>query len=163
MVFLISNQEWTWNVMISTLRMSQCLIPHQAERMTTSCIYRSVDGLTARLSSTTTRTISWLARWHRFRMRPRFRTRAVYCYLEGFYNRRRVYSALDYQSPVTYEKRFAVEHGSAKNPKINCLRNWGNFNPWYHRDTLVLTTLEISLVVYAVYRSNCLDLWTAKD
>ena len=48
--------------------------------------------------------------------RQRFRTRAeasreVFCYLEGFYSPRRVPSALDYQSPVAYERRYAVEQG----------------------------------------------------
>ena len=48
--------------------------------------------------------------------RQRFRTRAeasreVFCYLEGFYNPRRVHSALDYQSPVAYERRYVVEQG----------------------------------------------------
>ena len=60
--------------------------------------------------------------------RQRFRTRAeasreVFSYLEGFYNRCRIHSALDYQSPVAYERRYVVEHGSTANPKINCLSN----------------------------------------
>ena len=60
--------------------------------------------------------------------RPRFRTRAeasreVFSYLEGFYNRRRIHSALDYRSPVAYERRYALEHGSTANPKMNCPSN----------------------------------------
>ena len=60
--------------------------------------------------------------------RHRFRTRAeasreVFSYLEGFYNPRRIHSALDYRSPVVYERRFAQEHGSVANPKMNCLSN----------------------------------------
>ncbi len=35
----------------------------------------------------------------------------------------RVHSVLDYQSPVAYERRFAIEHGSNANPKINCPSN----------------------------------------
>ena len=60
--------------------------------------------------------------------RQRFRTRAeasreVFRYLEGFYNPRRIHSALDYQSPVAYERRLAIEHGSNTNSKINCPSN----------------------------------------
>ena len=60
--------------------------------------------------------------------RQRFRTRAeasreVFAYLEGFYNPHRVHSALDYQSPVAFERRYAVEHGSTANPKMNCPSN----------------------------------------
>ena len=60
--------------------------------------------------------------------RQRFRTRKeasreVFRYLEGFYNPHRIHSALDYQSPVAYERRFALKHGSNANPKINCPSN----------------------------------------
>ena len=60
--------------------------------------------------------------------RQRFRTQAeasreVFTYLEGFYNPHRVHSALDYQCPVAYERRYVVEHGSTANPKTNCLSN----------------------------------------
>ena len=60
--------------------------------------------------------------------RQRFRTRAeasreVFTYLEGFYNPHRVHSALDYQSPVAYERRYAVENSSTANPRTNCLSN----------------------------------------
>ncbi|MYF03074.1 MAG: IS3 family transposase [Gammaproteobacteria bacterium] len=60
--------------------------------------------------------------------RRRFRTRAeanreVFSYLEGFYNLRRIYSALNYRSPVAYERRYAQEHGSTANPKMNCPSN----------------------------------------
>ena len=60
--------------------------------------------------------------------RQRFRTRAeasreVFCYFEGVHNPRRIHSALDSQSPVTYERRFALEHSSTANPKINCPSN----------------------------------------
>ncbi|MXZ56420.1 MAG: IS3 family transposase [Gammaproteobacteria bacterium] len=60
--------------------------------------------------------------------RHRVRTRAeanreVFSYLEGFYNLRRIHSALDYRSPVAYERRYALEQGSTANPKMNCLSN----------------------------------------
>ena len=60
--------------------------------------------------------------------RQRFRTRAeasreVFAYLEGFYNPHRVHSALDYQSPVAFEQRYALENGSNVNPKMNCPSN----------------------------------------
>jgi putative transposase len=34
---------------------------------------------------------------------------AVFDYVEGFYNSHRLHSALDYQSPVTYEKEYFRE------------------------------------------------------
>ena len=61
-------------------------------------------------------------------LRHRFRTRAeasreVFSYLDGFYNPRRIHSALDDRSLVAYEQRFAQEHGSVANPKMNRLSN----------------------------------------
>ena len=60
--------------------------------------------------------------------RRRFRTRVeasreIFSYSEGFYNPRRLHSALNYWSSVAYERRYAVEHGPNANPKINCPPN----------------------------------------
>ena len=68
--------------------------------------------------------------------RHRFRTRAqanreVFSYLEGFYNLLRIHSALDYRTPVAYERRYALELGSTANPKMNCPSNRGNFKLAY--------------------------------
>ena len=60
----------------------------------------------------------------RQRFRPRTEAnRGVFSYLEGFYNPRRIHSALDYRAPVAYERKYAQEHGSTANPKMNCLSN----------------------------------------
>ena len=58
----------------------------------------------------------------RFRIRSEA-SREVFCYLEGFYNPRQIHSALDYLSPVVYERRFALEHGSTASPTLNCPSN----------------------------------------
>ena len=37
----------------------------------------------------------------------------IFCYIEAFYNRRRLHSALDYFSPEAYEQFYYQQHGVA--------------------------------------------------
>jgi putative transposase len=47
--------------------------------------------------------------------REQFTTRsearlAIFAFIEGWYNPRRIHSSLDYQSPMTYEEQYHVHH-----------------------------------------------------
>jgi len=51
---------------------------------------------------------------HRYRFRTQVEARLrVFQYIEGFYNPRRRHSALDYLSPLNYERRHKAELSAA--------------------------------------------------
>lgn len=69
---------------------------------------------------------------HRFATLAEART-AIFNYIETFYNRTRIHSSLDYQSPTNFESKQTQIY-----PLTNCPRKQGKPSPHYRHNWVIL-------------------------